>query len=338
MNYKFQSLKQVLDVFAKDEKLWATEIARRLWKSRAIVHKYLKTLVAQWKLQKIWNPPHVKYYKTYTDEEENSKISIQDDVIISFQEKKILDDIFLKFSPTGDVLKWFEGFKIWCQQRGFDVSQKAKSYIQIDNYIKSLQDSCWLISATEIFWKQFEQVYLDNIYYTDQYNRMDFGRWKLAEVTFYAKSSQNKELINQSINEVSYRLKCIVKKNNYDAIAIVPWSIDRKTQLLKILQKELISLWLPFVNIIKYYPSWVSIPQKSLKTRQQRIQNAQKTIFVDDNYIESYNKILLIDDFVGSGSTLNETAKKLKQEWIKIVDGFVFVGNLNLSYDIISEI
>jgi predicted amidophosphoribosyltransferase len=46
----------------------------------------------------------------------------------------------------------------------------------------------------------------------------------------------------------------------------------------------------------------------------------------------------LIDDFVGSGATLNETAKKLKNAWANKVIWFAFVGNLNLSYDVIREI
>jgi hypothetical protein len=34
-------------------------------------------------------------------------------------------------------------------------------------------------------------------------------------------------------------LECNIKKEKYDAIAITPWSIDRKNQLLKILKKKL---------------------------------------------------------------------------------------------------
>jgi len=66
--------------------------------------------------------------------------------------------------------------------------------------------------------------------------------------------------------------------------------------------------------VIKYYEDNIAIPQKSLKTRAQRIENARNTIFIDDKNIQNYKKVLLIDDFVGSGATLNETAKKLKDE------------------------
>lgn len=53
---------------------------------------------------------------------------------------------------------------------------------------------------------------------------------------------------------------------------------------------------------------------------------------------KNYHKVLLIDDFVGSGSTLNETAGKLKVEGIQEVIGFAIVGNMDLSYEVINEV
>jgi len=64
------------------------------------------------------------------------------------------------------------------------------------------------------------------------------------------------------------------------------------------LKYQLEKLNLPFVNIIKYYENNIPIPQKSLKTRAQRIQNARNTIFVEDKNIGQYKKVFLIDDFV----------------------------------------
>ena len=46
--------------------------------------------------------------------------------------------------------------------------------------------------------------------------------------------------------------------------------------------------------------------QKSL----QRTEGGENTIFIRGKHID-YNTVLLIDDFVGSGATLNETAIKL---------------------------
>ncbi len=340
MSFQFKSLKQILDVFIWKEPLWATEISEKIWKSNVIVHKYLKELVTLWKIKKVWSWPVTKYklvFKT-NDKKLSDKKTRKIDINISFSDRKLLDDIFLKFSPDWAILKWFDWIKIWCEERALNGEDKIKAYINIYKHIQKLQDTCWLIDAKSAFWKDFDDVYLDNVYYADQYKWMDFWRWKLAELAFYWKQSQNKTLINETIDEVIYKLECLVRKNNYDAIGIVPWSIERKNQLLKILKNKLKNLFIPFVKIIKYYSSWIPIPQKTLKTREQRILNAKNTIFIDDRNISNYKKILLIDDFVWSWSTLNETAKKLKEQWVETVDWLAFVGNLNLSYEVINEI
>jgi adenine/guanine phosphoribosyltransferase-like PRPP-binding protein len=119
---------------------------------------------------------------------------------------------------------------------------------------------------------------------------------------------------------------------------MTPWSIERKNQLLTYLRDALVVSGLPFIQVVKYYENGISIPQKSLKTREERIQNARNTIYVHDRNISKYKKVLLIDDFVGSGATMNETAKKLKDDGIQEVIGFALVGNLSLSYDVINEI
>jgi len=61
---------------------------------------------------------------------------------------------------------------------------------------------------------------------------MDFGRGKLAEMTFYAKTSQNKKLIAESLEEILPKLECLITRGSFDAIAVTPWSIERKNQLL----------------------------------------------------------------------------------------------------------
>jgi len=339
MNFKLK--KEILDLFQENELLWATSIAEKLWKNRVTIHKYLKKFFEEWKIKKIGKWAHTKYKNTSvikTKNQEFKKMETDKMIFLDFKKEKTLNEIFFKFSPDWRILKWFSWIKEWCDFRNLNTKEKIDNYIKIFNHIESLQNDCWLVSAKKVFWTHFEKNYLDDIFYADQYKWMEFWRWKLAEMTFYAKQSQNKKLISSSISEIILKLKCVILKWNFDAIAITPWSIDRKNQLLHFLKKELNFLWLPFVNIVKYYPNNIPIPQKSLKSREQRIQNARNTIFIDDKNIKKYSKVFLIDDFVWSGSTLNETACKLKEEWIKHVYWFAFVWNLDLKYEIINEV
>jgi hypothetical protein len=160
-------------------------------------------------------------------------------------------------------------------------------------------DDCGLLDATEIFARDFEDSPFSHVYYADQYTWMDFGRGKLAELTFYAKLTQNKILLEESISSVFPKLQCLIAREKIDAIAITPWSIERKNQLLSILSKKLKTLGIPQISLVKYYKNNITIPQKSLKTKNERIQNARNTIFVEDaSVVGEFQNILLIDDFV----------------------------------------
>ena len=343
MNTSFKVHKRIEALFEKTEVLWITQIANILWMSRTIVHRAVKDLLQKGLIAKIWKGSHTRYKslildKSYSEFRDVWKKELFGDIPMDFKTWKILQEYFYKFSPEGRILSWFEWIKEWCISRNMNIGEKMKNFIKIKDHVEGLHNDCWLINAWENFGKHFANVYLDETFYADQYNRMEFGRWKLAEMTFFAKQSQNIWLINQANNEILLKLECTLKKGNFDAIAITPWSIDRKNQLLGLLRKQLTKLGLPFVNIIKYYENNIPIPQKSLKTREQRVQNATNTIFIQDKNVWKYKNIFLIDDFVWSWSTLNQTAKKLKDEWVEHVTWFAYVWNLSLSYDVVNEV
>lgn len=173
------------------------------------------------------------------------------------------------------------------------------------------------------------------------------GKWahtRYASLIFTWKSDENiVDFIvdfksKKLFDEIFYKLECLIQTQEIDSIAIIPWSIERKNQLLWILKFRLKSLNIPFINLIKYFENDISIPQKSIKSKEWRIQNAKNTIFINDKDIKKYQRVLLIDDFVGSWSTLNISAWKLKKTWIKEIIWFSFVGSLDLTYEVINEI
>jgi predicted amidophosphoribosyltransferase len=77
--------------------------------------------------------------------------------------------------------------------------------------------------------------------------------------------------------------------------------------------------------------------QKTLSKLEDRIENAQRSIIITEK--KSYHNILLIDDAVGSGATLNETAKKIRDQ--KLCTGNIIGLSLTGSFkgfDVISEV
>ena len=336
MSFSFNTYRRVVDLLENIEIIWATEISNRLWLSRVIVHKILKRLLEENKVEKIWKWAHTKY-KSLIFSWNKEEITF-DDLIINYKTKKFFDDNFYKFDSDWKILKWFDWFKYWLKDRNFDLNKSIQNYKKIYNYIEKLENNCWLLDATDIFNKKFEKNYMKKVFYAWEYSFMEFWRSKLAEITFFAKQSQNKNLINDSIDEIFYKIECLIKTENIDCIAIIPWSIDRKNQLLWILKNRLKDFQIDFLNIIKYYPNNISIPQKSIKSKSWRLKNASNTIFVNDEKVKKYSKILLIDDFVWSGATLNITAKKINELWWKNIIWFAFVWSLDLSYEVINEI
>lgn len=340
-NYRFSSLKQIIDIFDENQIFWATEISEKIGKSKVLIHKYLKELVLQNILEKVWKWAHTKYKKVNFEENDLQWENIsknEKNIFLNYKERKILEENFYKFSPIWEIFKWFSGMRSWCEERKLDLEKSVKKFLEVSDLFEQNFDDCGLIDAIKIFSRNMEKNIFQKIFYADQYNYLEFGRWKLAEIAFYAKTTQNKDLIKQTFEILLPKLECLLQKEKFDAIWIIPWSIERKNQILWMLKKELKVFDLPFINIIKYYKNNIAISQKSLKTREQRLQNAKNTIFIDEQNIWKYKKVLLIDDFVGSWATLSETALKLKNMWVSEIFGFSFVGNIDLSYEVINEI
>ena len=127
----------------------------------------------------------------------------------------------------------------------------------------------------------------------------------------------------------------LIKTNNIDAVGYIPATVKRRVQFQKELER-ILHLPLPKINLVKTRNA-VAIPQKSLSKLEDRIANARATIFVDDD--QKHNNILLIDDAVGSGATLNETAKKIKDKGLatgKII-GLAITGSFK-GFDVINEV
>ena len=152
---------------------------------------------------------------------------------------------------------------------------------------------------------------------------------------FLLKQHQNKQQLKSLISLFYRNLEYLLTAFDINTIALIPSSISHKVQILDLVD-QLLDPSIPHIPLTKYSSSKILIPQKSLKRPEERIKNAKNTIFIRGEHID-YHTVLLIDDFVGSGATLNETAIKLKTAWVKKIIGFAFFGNLDLKYEVINE-
>ena len=66
------------------------------------------------------------------------------------------------------------------------------------------------------------------------------------------------------------------------------------------------------ILVIQKAKTPIIVPQKTLSKLEDRVENVSNTIFINDN--RKFANLLLIDDAVGYGATINETVRKIRQK------------------------
>ena len=323
---------KVLNYIQKHPKTRVEDLRLHFNLGRAIIHRHLKDLLEKQLITKVGKPPTVFYLPSPTSRSTSIKINFPS------SQQKIIESDYLFTSPTGTMTYGLKGFIAWAKHthQTSQLSKLAKSYSKLINDINKHRLKNGLIEATPKLKRTFKPLYLDQAFYLDFYSLPQFGKTVLGQKILYAKQSQTRSLIKQIAVHTKPFVKKLIYQKNTKAVGFIPPTIPRQLQFQKELQKHL-NLPLPHLSLTKAYQGQTPVAQKSLSKLKDRIQNAQSTIFIKDKSL-TYSNILLIDDAVGSGATLNQTAKKLKTEYsVKKVYGLSIVGSYK-GFDIISEI
>jgi len=295
--------------------------------SRVAVSKQLSNLLAQDEIAKIGKPPVVFYLL------KEQEISQGDTFEIDKNVKKIIEENFLFITPNGQRREGLDGFQYWCVRTKQSIEKVAPEYVETLKKYNSFKER-GLIDGMDKFSSTFKELGLDKVFYLDFYSIERFGKTRLGQLLLYAKQSQNKSLMRELSDDIKPRIDEMIKKYKIDGIGFIPPTVKREVQFMKELEKNLQEK-LRRVSIVKV-KSEIMVPQKTLTKLNDRIENARNTIIVDER--GSFENILLIDDAVGSGATLNETALQIKQKKIaKNVIGLAITGSFK-GFDVISEV
>jgi phosphoribosylpyrophosphate synthetase len=322
----------ILDYIKENKRARVEDMRLSLGISRQLIHRQLNRLMDEGLVSKSGEPPLVFYQLNFNVAVTTSSSNVSPDL------KEYIDKHYLWVSPTGELLAGYRGFSAWANStnQASHLEKLAAEYKSVREEANSHIHKNDLISAKNKLTNTFEDVALEDAYYLDFYSLPKFGKTRLGQLTLYAKQSQRSNLIQSLALEISPSIKQLIETLNIDAVAFIPPTVPRKLQFLKELEKFL-SLSVPKIDLVKAYPGDVPVAQKTLPKLGQRIENAQKTIFVKDSSVK-YGKVLIIDDAVGSGASLNEVAKKLKDlDVAKEVYGIAIVGSYK-GFDVISEV
>lgn len=328
---------RILEHISAHKQARAHDLGRILNISQVAVHKQLKKLLIQGKIQKIGKPPQVYYVPVV-----QKSVSITAKAaILSSGVTNYINTHYLYISPQGQMLYGMDGFREWVRniKEEARLAPLAEEYVNIHSKAELHRVGKEWIDATEKIHSTFHESNIAKLLYADFYSIPKFGKTKLGQLVLYAKQSQNRELIDTVVNEVKPVIEHIIAEYSIDAIAFIPPSIPRKLQFMDEFQDGL-TLNLRYIKLTKAYRGNIIVAQKSLSRLSERVENARNTIFVDaQKTSQGIKNLLLIDDAVGSGATLEETAAKFKQLTLVqgSIIGFAIVGSMK-GFEVIVEV
>jgi len=324
---KNNTAEKIIQYIKEKKRVTGKEIADYFEISRQGLFKHLNKLLENNIITKIGKPPMVFYFI-----QEFKKIK-KENCNLPIKLKNLIKNNFLIITPSGEKKQGMDAFSYWCQKQNLPLIKTALEY---EKTLKKYQifNRGGLINGIKKLKNTFNKIWLDYLYYLDFYSIERFGKTKLGQLLLYAKQSQDKTLIKELINIIKPQIQNIIKKHKIDAVGFIPPTVKREVQFMRELQKNL-HLKSRIISIVKI-KTQVPVPQKTLNKLEDRIENASNTIIVDEQ--STFKNILLIDDAVGSGATLNETAKQIKDKKIaKKIVGVSITGSFK-GFDVISEV
>ncbi len=328
---KTNTRQTILELIKKHGQVSPHQLQQELDFGTAAIHRQLRKLEASESIIKIGKAPRTMYVLRDAGVSLPAISSLPDTIAV------VIEDQYAYVNPDGIILKGVEGFAHWVQKTGMGdhFLSLAKEYVKVRQEADEWYRGQPWIAATSKFSQTFPKTEIDQVAYANFYALPKFGKTRLGTYTLHAKVSQNLSLMKLLATEIKPIIQRLIKEWKIQAVGYIPHSIPRNRPLLPVIAREL-ALTLPEISVEKLYAGVVRVPQKSLSKLTDRVENAQKTLYVTENV--PWQRVLLIDDAVGSGATLNEVAHKLKtQHATKFVAGFAIVGSYK-GFEVISEV
>jgi hypothetical protein len=289
---------KIFDYISNNIQVQTIVLINHFGMSRQAMQVHLKQLVTANMITKVGVPPNVYYSVSPRAIDSPAKLGTS-----------ILDE-FQVITPVGNLIEGADAMVYWTDKRDFNYNDYIIRYGIIKSKYNNYKDSYNLIDATEKMKNTFRNsTYIDKAYIGEFSSIEIFGKTPIYAKLLYAKLGSNKKLMIDLFEGPKKQILEIIKIYKIDMLGFVTPTVDRKVQLMDELRKYL-NINLPIIKIVKIKNQY-AVPQKTLKLPTERIENAINTFIVPQQVI--LQNILLIDDFVGSGSSLNYISEKIKK-------------------------
>ncbi len=320
---------KILALLENNGRMRPAEIVEQTGVSRQFIQEQLAKLVEAGQITRAGSTPEVFY--SLAAKPTTSKLPQE---LAEFLQKN-----YLYISPDGVLEYGEQGMEDWAKRSGQTqpLEKLALEYQRIRTKANSFFDNSGLIQGEQKLLQTFGKNYLKSVFFSDFYSLPQFGKTRLGQLMLYAKQSQNSSLIKRIALEIAPKVQGLAAREQITAVAYVPPSIPRKVQFLSRLKWDL-GLNLPEILLTKNYLGEVRVAQKTLKSLDERIDNARIIDASEQSRPQIVGQsILLIDDALGSGATMNEVAAKLRSAGAKAIYGYAITGSFN-GFDVVREV
>lgn len=297
--------------------------------SRQYLHRKLKEMLEQHEVIKMGEAPHVFYSAAQKNKTETAEL-------VPYEKEQFLNQHFMLIDALGNQLSGLAAMKYFTSNQKLTLLKTIDEFIDTRKKYLAFYNSEYLINGLEKLQntKDIGAIGVDELYYLDFYAIERFGKTNLGCLMHYAKQGQNKLLMKKIADEIRNRLLHFIQLHQIDAVLFVPPTIPRKVQIMSALEK-LLQLNLPTISIRKVNNA-IAVPQKALSKLYERVANARNTFVLLEK--KRYKNVLILDDAIGSGATINEIAKKLKDKKIaQHIVGLAITGSYK-GFEVISEL
>lgn len=303
------------------------ELSEHTGLSRQSVHRHINQLIDLGLIIKIGRAPIVYYQLNDYTEIPDTKYDASD--------REFLEANFAQIREDGTLLTGENAFNYWCHKRKLPPIKTFEEFKKtFQKYAQFKQPQGWIEGTQKLLnTNGIGQIYIDRLFYIDFYAIERFGKTMLGQLLHFAKQGQNKDLAKKLIAISRTVIFKLIEYLQIDAIAFVPPTISRNFQIMDMFKSQL-NPGLPLI-ILEKVRGEIVVPQKALSKIEERVMNARKSIVSPTK--QSYKNVLIIDDAVGSGATINESAGKiLKKGNFEKIYGLAITGSYK-GFEVISE-
>ncbi len=303
---KIGSTKQKMLDLLRDQCLSPLDLQQALGISASVVHGHLRFLLREGFVEKVGSAPRVCY------------------IVRKESAADAVNEHFVFQDSLGKLHHGMDGFRLWSQQglKKMSFEEKIALYADRISVMQSNRKGFFfdLTGKLQKVKDVGEDVYLKELASLSLRTLQDFGRTKMGVYMDVVKGIGTSTAAVMDIMDMilDFSVPLIIayaKKHQVNAVGFISPTRKRQNQIMTFLEKRFRKGPLRVAAVdIKKIRGPIFREQKTIRDLRDRIHNANRTFQISPySHVHNYKRILLVDDFVGSGTTLNQVAKMLRQ-------------------------